>query len=126
MKLLRCNKINENDYLVYCIVHQYTKSDIKEFDIEVEEVIEVEDYDDRFFYELHINPITKEQWHIPIERELSEEEKIKKSVKDMQEEISILEDENKSLREGLQAVLRGDMQSLAYILYPEDFNNIEG
>ena len=33
-----------------------------------------------------------------------------------QNKISILE-------EGLQAVLSGDMQSLAYILYPEDFTN---
>ena len=37
--------------------------------------------------------------------------------------ISILEAENESLKEGLRAVLRGDMQSLAYILYPEDFDN---
>ena len=37
------------------------------------------------------------------------------------EKISILEAENKSLKEGLQAILRGDMQSLAYALYPEDF-----
>ncbi len=41
-----------------------------------------------------------------------------------QNKISILEGENKSLREGLQAVLSGDMQSLAYILYPKDFTNI--
>lgn len=34
-----------------------------------------------------------------------------------QNKISILE-------EGLQAVLSGDMQSLAYILYPKDFTNI--
>lgn len=40
----------------------------------------------------------------------------------IQEKISILEAENESLKEGLRAVLRGDMQSLAYILYPEDFN----
>lgn len=40
----------------------------------------------------------------------------------MQEKISILEAENENLKEGLRAVLRGDMQSLAYILYPEDFN----
>ena len=39
--------------------------------------------------------------------------------------ISILEAENATLREGLQAVLSGDMQSLAYILYPEDFTNID-
>lgn len=38
--------------------------------------------------------------------------------------ISILEAKNKRLEEGLQAVLSGDMQSLAYILYPEDFADI--
>ena len=42
----------------------------------------------------------------------------------IQKKISILEAENKSLRKGLQAVLSGDMQSLAYILYPEDFTNV--
>ena len=41
----------------------------------------------------------------------------------MESKISILEAENESLKEGLRAVLRGDMQSLAYILYPEDFDN---
>lgn len=41
----------------------------------------------------------------------------------LEEKISILEAENKSLREGLQAVLNGDMQSLAYILYPKDFTD---
>ncbi len=40
----------------------------------------------------------------------------------IQEKISILEAENENLKEGLRAILRGDMQSLAYILYPEDFN----
>lgn len=44
----------------------------------------------------------------------------------IEEKISILEAENADLREGLQAILRGDMQSLAYVLYPEDFINIEG
>lgn len=42
----------------------------------------------------------------------------------IQEKISILEAKNKRLEEGLQAVLSGDMQSLAYILYPEDFADI--
>ena len=41
----------------------------------------------------------------------------------LENKISILEAENESLKEGLRAVLRGDMQSLAYILYPEDFDN---
>lgn len=44
-------------------------------------------------------------------------------IEKIQEKISILEAENESLKEGLRAVLRGDMQSLAYILYPEDFDN---
>lgn len=35
--------------------------------------------------------------------------------------ISILEEENNVLKEGLKAILRGDMQTLAYTLYPEDF-----
>ena len=42
----------------------------------------------------------------------------------MESKISILEAKNKRLEEGLQAVLSGDMQSLAYILYPEDFADI--
>ena len=45
------------------------------------------------------------------------------TVIELQNKISILEAENESLKEGLRAVLRGDMQSLAYILYPEDFDN---
>lgn len=43
----------------------------------------------------------------------------------MQGKISILEAENENLKEGLRAVLRGDMQSLAYILYPQDFNTFQ-
>ena len=52
-----------------------------------------------------------------------EREEAKKNTNEYK--ISILEAENKSLREGLQAVLSGDMQSLAYILYPEDFTDID-
>ena len=48
----------------------------------------------------------------------------KSDIEILRDKISILEGENKSLREGLQAVLSGDMQSLAYILYPKDFTNI--
>ena len=44
-------------------------------------------------------------------------------IEKIQEKISILEADIESLKEGLRAVLRGDMQSLAYILYPEDFDN---
>lgn len=43
----------------------------------------------------------------------------------MESKISILEAENENLKEGLRAVLRGDMQSLAYILYPEDFDTFQ-
>lgn len=50
------------------------------------------------------------------EKEVNELEK-------MSQKISVLEKENSNLREGLQAVLSGDIQSLAYILYPEDFTN---
>lgn len=52
-------------------------------------------------------------------------EDIPRSESDIiQEKISILEGENKALREGLRAVLRGDMQGLAYALYPKDFTDI--
>lgn len=51
-------------------------------------------------------------------------EKFETEEETMWNKISVLETENKSLKEGLQAVLSGDMQSLAYILYPEDFINI--
>lgn len=54
--------------------------------------------------------------------ELIDRPKAKNDI--IEEKISILEAENANLREGLQAVLSGDMQSLAYILYPEDFTNI--
>lgn len=53
-----------------------------------------------------------------IEYELTEDEILANK-------ISILEFENEKLKEGLRAVLRGDMQSLAYILYPEDFNTFQ-
>ena len=48
----------------------------------------------------------------------------KSDIEILRDEISILEAENATLREGLQAVLSGDMQSLAYILYPEDFTDV--
>ena len=51
------------------------------------------------------------------EKEVNELEK-------MNQKIYILEKENSNLREGLQAVLSGDIQSLAYILYPEDFTDV--
>ncbi len=51
-------------------------------------------------------------------------ETIKNSKKISTLKISTLETESKSLKEGLQAVLNGDMQSLAYILYPEDFTDV--
>ena len=46
-------------------------------------------------------------------------------IEKIKEKISILEAENENLKEGLRAILRGDMQSLAYILYPEDFNTFQ-
>ena len=51
------------------------------------------------------------------EKEVNELEK-------MSQKISVLEKENSNLREGLQAVLSGDIQSLAYILYPKDFTDV--
>lgn len=54
--------------------------------------------------------------------ELPQEPQGASEIEMIQEKISILEAENENLKEGLRAILRGDMQSLAYILYPEDFN----
>lgn len=55
-----------------------------------------------------------------------------KTVKNLENKIPILEDrltaleqENNTLRNGLEAVLRGDMQSLAYNLYPNDFEGVK-
>ncbi len=39
-------------------------------------------------------------------------------------QIEILQNKISVLEEGLQSVLSGDMQSLAYILYPEDFTDV--
>ena len=55
-----------------------------------------------------------------------------KSIKEIKElnenslenKVEDLKRENELLKQGLQAVLRGDMQELAYILYPKDFKNI--
>ncbi len=38
--------------------------------------------------------------------------------------IEIMQNKISTLEKGLQAVLSGDMQSLAYILYPEDFAGV--
>ena len=57
------------------------------------------------------------------EIEVQRERKVNELEK-MSQKISVLEKENATLKEGLQAVLSGDMQSLSYILYPEDFTNI--
>lgn len=55
-----------------------------------------------------------------------------KSIKEIKElnenslenKVKDLQRENELLKQGLEAVLRGDMQELAYILYPKDFKNI--
>lgn len=59
------------------------------------------------------------------EEERLQAEKEQVSLEQQAKKISILEAENENLKEGLRAVLRGDMQSLAYILYPEDFNTFQ-
>lgn len=67
--------------------------------------------------------VAKEYLKIKEEEKL-QAEKEANTFEEMVNKISILEAKNKRLEEGLQAVLSGDMQSLAYILYPEDFADI--
>ena len=42
----------------------------------------------------------------------------------IQDRLSMIQEENQSLKESLKAILRGDMQTLAYNLYPEDFTEL--
>lgn len=72
-------------------------------------------------YDLDINLSVQEvaQKYLEIiEQQKQDQEKERLSLEEVNKKISILED-------GLKAVLRGDMQSLAYLLYPQDFENIE-
>ena len=41
----------------------------------------------------------------------------------LEEIVAMLQEENQLLRENQKAILAGDMQTLAYNLYPEDFEN---
>ena len=70
---------------------------------------------DEFVYETYIKILEEKE---------NESQQEQTNLEKMRDKISILEAKNKRLEEGLQAVLSGDMQSLAYILYPEDFADI--
>ena len=70
---------------------------------------------DEFVYETNIKILEEKE---------NESQQEQTNLEKMRDKISILEAKNKRLEEGLQAVLSGDMQSLAYILYPEDFADI--
>ena len=43
----------------------------------------------------------------------------------LEEIVAMLQEENQLLRENQKAILAGDMQTLAYNLYPEDFKDIK-
>lgn len=72
----------------------------------------------------NLGKITEEDFKL-ITDELPNEKVIppKSKVNELQDKISILTDENEQLKQGLKAVLSGDVQTLAYILYPEDFGS---
>lgn len=107
----------EEDYLMYSVLNKRTKETIELIKLDYGEYIKLskgstgvsvnlETKELEFTYE-ESQPIPQEETEIEI----------------IQKKISILEAENANLKEGLQAILSGDMQSLAYILYPEDFSN---
>lgn len=48
----------------------------------------------------------------------------KSEISKLQDEVATLKEENEGLKNGLKAVLVGDVQGLAYLLYPEDFNSL--
>lgn len=88
------------------------------------EVVDLEKYNSSKKEDMHIQTL-EERNSMIIELEdvqrLEQEEIFKKTEA---YKISILEAENETLKESLKAILRGDMQTLAYNLYPEYFTEL--
>lgn len=72
----------------------------------------------------YVESINTLKYNYNIDIKLNTNDAIKKYVDLIEEKRNIEKLTYEKLIEGLQAVLRGDMQELAYILYPEDFKNI--
>lgn len=72
----------------------------------------------------YVESINTLKYNYNIDIKLNTNDAIKKYVDLIEEKRNIEKLTYEKLIEGLQAVLRGDMQELAYILYPKDFKNI--
>lgn len=97
---------------------------IKEGTFAFLEVEDLEKYENSKLEDLTVQTL-EERENLISELKLIQEQEREEARKNTNEyKISVLEKENATLKKGLQAVLSGDMQSLAYILYPEDFTNI--
>lgn len=70
----------------------------------------------------NLDKLTEEDFKLITDELPNKKETPQKSkVGELHDKISILKEENEQLRQGLKAILSGDVQTLAYILYPEDF-----
>lgn len=97
---------------------------IKEGTFAFLEVEDLEKYNNSKIEDLTVQTLEEREDLISKLKIIQEQEREEARKNTNEYKISVLEKENANLREGLKAVLSGDMQSLAYILYPEDFTNI--
>ena len=98
---------------------------IKEGTFAFLEVEDLEKYNNSKLEDLTVQTLEERENLISKLKIIQEQEREEARKNTNEYKISVLEKENATLKEGLQAVLSGDMQSLAYILYPEDFTNID-
>ena len=94
---------------------------IKEGTFAFLEVEDLEKYNNSKLEDLTVQTLEERENLISKLKIIQEQEREEARKNTNEYKISVLEKENATLKEGLQAVLSGDMQSLAYILYPEDF-----
>ncbi len=98
---------------------------IKEGTFAFLEIEDLEKYNNSKLEDLTVQTLEERENLISELKVIQQQEREEARKNTSEYKISVLEKENANLREGLQAVLSGDMQSLAYILYPEDFTNID-
>ncbi len=97
---------------------------IKEGTFAFLEVEDLEKYNNSKIEDLTVQTLEERENLLSELKTVQEQEREKARKNTNEYKISVLEKENATLKEGLQAVLNGDMQSLAYILYPEDFTDV--
>ena len=97
---------------------------IKEGTFAFLEIEDLEKYNNSKIEDLTVQTLEEREDLISKLKIIQEQEREEARKNTNEYKISVLEKENANLREGLQAVLSGDMQSLAYILYPKDFAGV--